>query len=171
MRMRYFAVAVLALAACKPAAETPDQAQARMAAEGDSVKAGVTQMDNAFAEHMKAGHADSVAAFYADNASLMAPNMPAAHGAAAIKAALTSMLAQGKPTAFTLTPQEVSANGPMAIERGRYVFGSAMGVDSGKYLVHWHKIGGTWKIVDDIWNSDNPAMPMPAAPARGARRS
>jgi hypothetical protein len=32
----------------------------------------------------------------------------------------------------------------------------------GKYLVVWRKDAGTWRAVQDIWNSDNPA----AAPAR-----
>ena len=44
-------------------------------------------------------------------------------------------------------------------------------VDKGKYVVEWENTGGTWKIKNDIWNSDNPPMAMPATPARGARHS
>ena len=33
--------------------------------------------------------------------------------------------------------------------------------DNGKFLVIWQKIGGTWKVVQDMWNSDNPP-PIPA---------
>lgn len=176
MRIRYFAVLALALAACKPQPETEAAASARMSAEADSVKLGVAEMNAAFANDMKAGNVDSLMVRYADDATVMAPNMPAAHGTAAIRAAFTGMLAMGKPTAFTLTADEVSANGPMAIERGHYSW-TMMGpdnkpmTDNGKYLVHWHKIGGKWKIMQDMWSSDAAAMPMPAAPAARARRS
>jgi hypothetical protein len=34
--------------------------------------------------------------------------------------------------------------------------------DTGKYLVHWKQVGGKWLLANDIWNSDLPAMPMPA---------
>jgi ketosteroid isomerase-like protein len=177
MRIRYVAVLALALAACKPQAETEEAANARMSAEADSVKLGAAQMNVAFANDMKAGNVDSLMSFYADDATVMAPNAPAAHGTAAIRAAFNGMMAMGKPTAFTLTSDEVSANGPMAIERGHYSW-TMMGpdnkpmTDNGKYLVHWHRIGGKWKIVQDMWSSDAAAMPMPAAPAaHGARRS
>jgi ketosteroid isomerase-like protein len=176
MRIRYFAVLALALAACKPQAETEEAANARMSAEADSVKAGVAQMNVAFANAMKSGNVDSLMARYADDATTMPPNMPAAHGTAAIRAAFTGMMTMGKPTAFALTADEVSANGPMAIERGHYSY-TVMGpdnkpmTDNGKYLVHWHRIAGKWKIMQDMWSSDAAAMPMPAPAAHGARRS
>ena len=64
------------------------------------------------------------------------------------------------------------ANGPLAIEAGTYKItftpagAPAPITDTGKYLVHWHKVGDKWMMVDDIWNSDLPAMPMgpPAKP-------
>ncbi len=172
MRIRYLAVLTLALAACKPQPETDEAMQARMSAEADSIKPALEALNRSFATHMVAGHADTLAAFYADNATIMAPNMAPAHGSAAIKAALTGMLQMAKPTAFSLRTGSVSANGPLAVESGRYVWTVGTAVDSGKYLVHWHRMNGKWMIVDDIWNSDNPEMPMPApAPAHGARRS
>jgi ketosteroid isomerase-like protein len=170
MRSKLFLMgaAAVVLAACeKPAAG----GMAESGAHTDSVKAGISTMNSQFAAHMKAGHTDSIVAMYADNASLMPPNMPAAHGTAAIKTAMTGMMAEGLPTEFTLTSDEVTVAGDMAIERGHYKFGMmgpnhmAMS-DSGSYLVHWHKMGSDWKIVDDIWNSSNPPMAMPAAPRR-----
>ncbi|HEY2805009.1 MAG TPA: nuclear transport factor 2 family protein [Gemmatimonadales bacterium] len=171
MRTRYLAVAVLLLAACKPPAETDEAANARMSAEADSVKTGVTMMDNAFASAMVAGNVDGMVANYADNATVMPPNMGPIHGKVAIKAGFTAMVSQGKPSRFVLSPGEVSANGPMAVVRGRYDWtgpgpNGVMASDSGSYLEHWHKMGGSWKLVDDIWASDLPPMPMaPAAPA------
>ncbi len=161
-----------AFAACKPAAPA-DNAMASPAAT-DSVKSGIDAMNHAFTQHMMAGHVDSVVALYASDATVMPPNMAPAHGTAAIKTMMDGMMAMGKPTSFTLRSENVVVAGPMAIERGRWTYGM-MGpnnmamADSGNYLVHWHNMGGKWMMMNDIWNSDHPAMAMPAAPAR--RRS
>lgn len=164
------AAAAFAFAACKPPAPA-DGAMANQAST-DSVKAGIDAMNRAYTQHLLAGHADSVAAMYAADATLMPPNMAPAHGAEAIRAALNGMMAMGKPTSFTMRSENVVVAGPMAIERGRWTYGM-MGpnnmamADSGNYLVHWHNVGGKWMLMDDIWNSDHPAMAMPAAaPAR-----
>jgi ketosteroid isomerase-like protein len=165
------AASACALAACqKP--ETAEQMASRIRAESDSAQTAITAMSTSFAAHMLAGHVDSVVTMYGDDAALMAPNMPAAHGKAAIKAAFTGMMTGGTMSAFTLTTTAVTANGPMAIETGRYRLsmtppGGAMMSDSGKYMVHWHKVSGRWIIASDIWNTD---APMPAAPAPPARR-
>jgi hypothetical protein len=84
--------------------------------------------------------------------------------------ALNGMAAM-KP-ALVLTTESVAANGPIAIEAGTYKFtftppgAPAPMTDTGKYLVHWHKVGDKWMLVDNIWNSDLPAMPAgpPAKP-------
>ena len=34
--------------------------------------------------------------------------------------------------------------------------------ETGKYLVGWRRIGGQWKAVSDIYNSDTPPAPAPA---------
>jgi len=73
-----------------------------------------------------------------------------------------------------ITQESVMANGPLGVDRGTYTFTFTpnkgmenMGVppaDTGKYLVHWHKVNGTWQIAELIYNSD---LPLPApAPAR-----
>lgn len=170
MRIRYLAVLAVALTACKPQPETEPEMNARMRAEADSLRPTFEALNQAFATQMVAGNADSLASFYGDEATIMAPNMASAHAATQIKAALTGMLQMGKPTAFTLRTNEVAANGGLAVERGRYVWTVGAVTDSGKYLVHWHKVGGKWKIVDDIWNSDLPPMPAAPAPAHGSRR-
>ena len=71
----------------------------------------------------------------------------------------------------------VVANGPIAVERGNWTFdfkpgkgappGMGAMTDQGKYLTHWHDVGGQWLMAEDIWNSDTPAAPPP--PARPAR--
>ncbi|MGQ0701661.1 MAG: YybH family protein [Gemmatimonadales bacterium] len=161
-------VMLLAVAACQPSAETPDQAQARMDTESAAAKMAIDSMAGEFATHFNAGHADIVAGFYMENATAMPPNAPMASGRAAIQAVLQGFV--DMKAQLTLTPQAVVANGPLAIERGVYSVtftppgATAPMTDTGKYLVHWHMVDGKWMIADDIWNSD--LAPPPPPPAR-----
>ncbi len=162
-------VAVAALLAACQKPETAEQASARMQAESDSAKAAIEQHAANYARWMMGNQVDSMVSEYADNATMMPPNMAPATGRDAIRQALTGMMAQGVPSSVHLAVQSVSANGPLAVERGRYhmTMGSPAVADSGKYLVHWHRINSEWKMVDDIWNSDVAAPP----PAPTRRRS
>jgi ketosteroid isomerase-like protein len=76
---------------------------------------------------------------------------------------------------LTLRAEVVAANGPVAVEVGRWNFAYPAGAkrppvgpasDSGKYIVHWAKTNGDWVMVHDIWNSDV----VPPQPAGGGRR-
>jgi uncharacterized protein (TIGR02246 family) len=172
MRTTLTAVALLAVAAvaCKPPAETADQMAARMQAETDSARTAIAAQNRRFEAAMAAGSADSLAALYAENGSMMAPNMMGVTSRDSIRAAFGPMMQAGK-SMLTLNTVTVSANGPMAVERGTYHFtftptrGPAQ-PDSGKYLVHWHNVNGTWLMSDDIWNSDAPMAPPAPAPRR-----
>ena len=68
---------------------------------------------------------------------------------------------------LVLTTESVDANGSLAVERGTYKItltppgATAPITDTGKYLVHWRKVGDNWMMANDIWNSDLPAMPEP----------
>ena len=170
---RWMAVpAALALAAgCQPKAETAEQAQARMDTESAAAKTVIDSLDKEVATHFNMAHADVVAGYYTEQGHMMAPNMAEAVGREAIKTGLAGMAAM-KPQ-LQLTAQSVVANGPIAVERGTYTFtftlpgATAAMTDNGKYLVHWHLVGGHWLLADDIWNSDLPVMPMgPPAPAK-----
>ncbi len=157
------------LAGCQPKAETPDQAQTRMDTESAAAKVVIDSLDVEFAKHFNMGHADLVAAFYTEQGHLMAPNMAAAVGRPAITQGLAGMAAM-KPD-LKLTGDAVVANGPIAIERGAYTFtftppgATAPMTDTGKYLVHWHLVGGKWLMAEDIWNSDKEPMMPAQAPA------
>jgi ketosteroid isomerase-like protein len=156
------------IAACQPAAETAEQAEARMASEAAAARTAIEASNARFAAHFNAGQGDSVAAHYTEDGRVMAPNTPVASGRQAIAASMGMM---GGAT-LVLTTESVAANGSLAVERGTYKItltppgATAPITDTGKYLVHWHKVGDTWLKVDDIWNSDLPAMPAgpPAKP-------
>jgi ketosteroid isomerase-like protein len=153
--------AVAMFAGCQPAAETAEQAEARMASEAAAARTAIEASNVRFAAHFNAGQGDSVAAHYTEDGRVMAPNTPVASGRQAIAASMGMM---GGAT-LVLTAESVTANGPLAIERGTYSItltppgATAPITDTGKFLVHWRKVGDMWLKVDDIWNSDLPAMP------------
>ena len=165
---RLFTAALVAVAACQKA-ETPEQAAARMEQESAAARTAIEAQGAAFAAHFSAGHADSVAAYYTENGEILPPNSPAASGRANIASWMAAGLAMGSYT-LNLTTQGVMASGDNALERGAYVFtyapgpnapkGSKAMADTGKYIAHWHREGGTWLMAHDIWNSDIP-LPQP----------
>ena len=150
------------MAACQPAAETAEQAEARMASDAAAARTAIEASNARFVTHFNAGQGDSVAAHYTEDGRVMAPNVPVASGRQAIAAAMGAM---GGAT-LVLTTESVDANGALAVERGTYKVtltppgATAPITDTGKYLVHWRKVGDNWMMVDDIWNSDLPATPM-----------
>lgn len=159
-------LSLVALAACMPASETPEQMAARNQAITDSVRTWITSMAPRFAAGVTSNNTDSVVQFYASDAVLMAPNVPAATGHDAIKATLTSIMTAAPASRLDINVQSVSAAGDVAIERGTYVIvvkpaGAPSAVtDSGNYVVHWKRDGNSWKMADHAWNSSNPVMPM-----------
>ena len=172
MRRAALVLATLALAACKPAPQG-DNPQA-MQAHTDSVRTDIEAMNRQFAAHMMGGHVDSLVSMYTSDAHVMPPNMGTMAGTEAIRTGFTGMLAQGKPTAFALHTTSLTVVGDHAVEAGDYEYtmngpNNQPVTDKGKYVVEWERQGGAWKLKNDIWNSDNPPMPMPAA--RPARRS
>jgi ketosteroid isomerase-like protein len=164
--------ALLLAAACAPKPETPEQATARMAAESDSAKTAIEAANARFIAHMQAGHADSAAMNYAEDALLLWPNEPMVRGRAAIQAKFAELLAAGS-SLMQATTLRVDANGPMAVEVGTNVIDltpgpntprgmAAMFPDTGKYVTYWKKTNGSWQIIADIGNTSRPMAPPPS---------
>ena len=106
-----------------------------------------------------AGEAAKVASMYADDAVLMPPDEQMVKGRSAIEARLKRDMQKGKAT-IKLSPSESAISGDHAHEAGTTTVtlpdGSTL---SEKYLVVYKKVGGTWKIAYDIWNSSAPPKP------------
>jgi uncharacterized protein (TIGR02246 family) len=158
-------VALAALTACQ-ATETAEQMQARMQMESDSVRVVVEAKAAAFATAVNNRQADAIAALYAADATVMPPDMPAVAGRDNIRATFEAMLGQfPEGTSIRFEIQDVTANGPLAMERGAWIMTgpTADGGSSetrGKYLIAWQKVDGEWMISKDIWNNDAPMPPM-----------
>jgi len=165
---RLFTAALVAVAACQKA-ETPEQAATRMEQESAAARTAIEAQGASFAAHFSAGHGDSVAAFYTENGEILPPNGPAVSGRANIAGFMNTGFGMGS-YGLTLTTQAVMADGDNALERGSYVYtftpgpdapkGSKAMADTGKFIAHWHREGGTWLMAHDMWNSDIP-LPQP----------
>ena len=158
---RLFCLALVAVVGCMPPPPS--------AGDAANAKKAIDAINASWARLTSSGHADSLAEFYAENAVMMPPNMPATRGKAAIRAFFATLNAV-KPT-LSLRADSVWANGSAAVEQGRWWWKWAgapppgmPAADSGKYLVRWVNENGRWLLAQDIWNSDV-ALPTPAAPA------
>jgi len=120
----------------------------------------IRKMDRDFSAAASGGNVEGMMSIYADDAVLMPPNLPAFRGRDAIRQFWTGFTGAGKIDA-TLTPDKVMQSCDMATELGHYALtitpkGGAAVQDTGKYVVTWRKVGGQWKAVADIFNSDRP---------------
>src|SRR5262245_8238799 len=111
---------------------------------------------------VKAKDAASIAQLYTDDGAVMPANGPIGKGHAAIEKTWVSLL-QTPGFDLTFAPEQivVAQSGDMALDRGTYRLTVAPAGkpqhDTGKYVVVWRKVGGTWKAAADIFNSDLPA--------------
>ncbi|MEO8456548.1 MAG: DUF4440 domain-containing protein [Chloroflexota bacterium] len=100
--------------------------------------------------------------FYAADARVLAPNMPAVSGKASIVAVFQGMLDAGL-TDIVLSTTHVESSGDLAYEVGTYRLklepaGADPIQDNGKYVVVLgRQSDGSWKCVADIFNTDLPA--------------
>jgi ketosteroid isomerase-like protein len=133
----------------------PDSAAVRHAIDEDNAR---------FIESFKRGDAAGLASHYADGAVVMLANGPAWDGTAAIKQGFTEFLGNVSVPNMQLTTHDIIIDPGYAIERGAYemTFHPKSGAgsditDKGKYITVWEQqLDGSWKIIRDISNSDNP---------------
>jgi uncharacterized protein (TIGR02246 family) len=121
------------------------------------VKAGEARWLKSF----NAGDASGVAQLYAANARLLPPGADVIEGRAGIEGYVKEFVATGAQLTFELLTVHESAELCAAV--GVYdmdipVEGGENQTDRGKFVEVWAKQSdGSWLIVDDIFNSSNPA--------------
>ena len=114
---------------------------------------------------------DKIAAYYADDAVLMAPGAPAMSGKEAIHTGIQQMLSDPALTLqFQATKVEVARSGDLGYSWGKYQMTATDPAtkkpvnDHGSYVTTYRKqADGTWKAVADIATSEVP----PPTPAPG----
>ena len=115
--------------------------------------------DQAFVKAYNSRDVSTVVSLYDENAVLLPPGAPAAHGRAAIRAFFSNAIAASAKDGlkFSLGPKpDGGVSGDMGWASGTYVVNDNSGrvVATGKYLSVSMKTGGTWLYVRDTWNSD-----------------
>lgn len=175
MTRRIAAVTLLALAACAPKPETPEQTAARMKAESDSARPALQAALDRISRRLAAGRADSLAMFYAEDAVLMLANEPALKGRAAIQAKVAEEMSWGTIQA-TYATTRVDAYGPLAVQQYTYVVSFKPGphappgmtafTDTGKMMTAYKKVNGAWLAFADMGGLSDRAIPAPAPAAK-----
>ena len=161
-------IVLLLVSSCTQKTETPEETKARIAKESSEVRK-IIEFHNANLNRWYAeGKIDSVVTVFAEDARQIPPNGPALVGRQAILENWKQAVSIGK-WEFSLKTQSVVANGPVAVERGRYTLQFTPGsgappnfgafTDTGNYLCYWRKENGKWFVVDDIANRDEPLLP------------
>ena len=148
---------VLAMAGCAQRVDVE-------AKEAAIRQAGVEWMNAA-----NAGDVDGIVGLYTGDASLFPPNAPLVTGKDAMRPLWTGMVeAPGFSTNLRTTKVEISRSGDLAYAAGTYEDtrndpeGNPV-PERGKWVAVFEKQpDGAWKMVADIWNSDEPT-PAPAA--------
>lgn len=112
-----------------------------------------------FERMLNAGDVEGLVALYTKDARVMPPNGVIKVGEAAVREEFGAMINAGMKIA--LTSIESRAAGDVAYNVGTYELqiGGEI-IDTGKWIETWQLADdGNWRVSNDIWNSDNPAMP------------
>jgi ketosteroid isomerase-like protein/quercetin dioxygenase-like cupin family protein len=105
---------------------------------------------------------DKFVGYFAPEGTMALQGAPAIKGQNAIREMVGAMMkAPGFNITWKATRAEVAASGDLGYTVGAYelTMNNAAGMpatDKGKYVTTWKKIDGTWKVLDDIANSDAP---------------
>jgi len=129
----------------------------------------IKDLDTQWSKTAGAHDLDGTVSYYSDDATVMPPNAPMAANKEAIRAGWAAANGPGVNLSFESSKVEVAASGDLAYDVGTYTVSmkDAQGkpvTDTGKYLAVWKKQpDGTWKAVEDTWNSNLPVTaPAPA---------
>ena len=116
-------------------------------------------VDQVWVKAYNANDAATAADQYDENAILMPPGAPSAHGRAAIRAFLTSDMAASAKAGVTFhlgDKPDGGVAGDMGWVSGTYSITDKAGkvAETGKYLSVSRKQNGKWLYVRDTWNAD-----------------
>lgn len=146
---------VAVAAACAPTPAAPVDTSADVAA----INALADQEMAAFS----AGDMEAIRSIFAEDVISMPPNEPAVNGHAGLDAWLTAMMEQ-VTVSGRYTSSDVIVSGDLAVHRftGELTMTPKAGGDAmtetvkGVHVLR-KQADGTWKITQDVWNTDQPA--------------
>lgn len=103
------------------------------------------------------GDAGAISSMYTEDAELLVPEAPVIRGRGAINEVWKQIAGSGGNT-LRVEIGEVIDNGDWAYEVGRFEASTPAGtlLNSGKYIVIWKLVSGTWMAHRDIFNWETP---------------
>lgn len=133
-------------------------------------EAAIMQADAAWSEAAGKKDLDAIMSAVADDTVTLGPNAPTVVGKETTRTGWESMLAlPGFSLSWKATKAVAARSGDLGYSYGTYEL-SMTGPDgnpvndNGKYLTIWAKqADGTWQVAADIYNTDMPLPPPPAA--------
>ena len=162
--IRYGVLFMIFISGCRP--QVPED-------RSTAVRAIIERHNADIARWYRAGQMDSVASLFAVDARQMGPNTEPLEGRAAIREFWEQAAGLGTWT-FYLGTHEVTAYGPLAVERGTYTLrfepgsealpGMTASADTGSYMVQWRYEDGRWVIANDIATSQRSIDSLCAMP-------
>lgn len=146
---------------CQPQGDKDEDAGASIPSLSAADQAGIRSADSAFMAAANAGDADQIAEVYAQDGSLLAPNLPPQKGRDAVRAFWGGFL-DAYTVRFEVASDTIEGRGDLAYNQGHYRFTAvpkAKGVpgiaDEGKFLEILKKQSdGSWKYVVDMYSSN-----------------
>jgi uncharacterized protein (TIGR02246 family) len=159
------------LAGCSEAPAPPADTSA---ADQKTIKDGET----AWASDWAAKDLDKITGHYADDASVLVPDLPIMKGKDAIRSGMKDMLAdKNLALAFATSDAVTSKGSDIAYTQGTYTLTMTnpktkkAETESGKYVTVYKKqADGSWKAVEDINNADAPAKPVVMAKTKAVAK-
>ncbi len=156
-----YLVVLVAGTGCQPQGAKDRDAGASVPSLSAADQAGIRSADSAFMAAANAGDADKIAEVYAQDGSLLAPNLPPQKGRDAVRAFWGGFL-DAYTVRFEVASDTIEGRGDLAYNQGHYRFTAvpkAKGVpgiaDEGKFLEILKKQGdGSWKYVVDMYSSN-----------------
>lgn len=152
------------LCSCGPKTETAIATKARIQQQSAELRTVIVAYNADLGRYYAAGDVDSIMSIFAEDARQMSLNGPALEGREKMRAFWKQAVSWGQWN-FALTTVSVTANGPLAVELGRYQLqftpgptapsGMKASTDTGNYVCYWRlDDDGKWRIVYDIATTD-----------------
>ncbi len=120
----------------------------------------LAKLDDAWSAAAATKDTDTVASYYADDATVYPPDAPMAQGRAAARTVWASYFAAPNfSISWKTTSAGVAKSGDLGFTAGTYQ-DSYTGADgktvneTGKYVCVWRKQKDGWKAIHDTWNTD-----------------
>ena len=162
VRNLLFPILIVAFpAACTTQDDAGSDTDAAAAVEASADDAALSALRNSYIEHFNLGHADMVAAMYADSAVTLFANGGVQLGREEIEAGLAESM--GAFGVLAITREDLHLIGDNAVARGAWssttaVEGADDAVVSGHYMTWFARVDGEWKIqiVASNYDSEQP---------------